>query len=493
MQLSKSDYMSYLRHPAWLWIKKHAKTLLPPTDPSLQAMFDTGHAFEQYAEALYPGGVTLGFSDYDEYQTLPERTTQALSGGVHTIFQGRFEYQQLTFICDIVHVVAGKQIDLIEIKSSTGVKPDHITDLAFQLVVLEKCGYEVREVYVIHVNNQYERRGAIDPHGITTKTNVTEQVVAQRDYTLVKIDEALQVMALSECPDLSPLLAGPGAFKDWLDVYKHLKSPEPGSIYDLCRLDAATLQRLHDSNIVLLKDIPANFSLKTKQRLQVEAYKQGMPTIQAKEIKQYLNTFTYPLYFFDYETLASLAPYFDGLRPYQQLPFQYSLHILDAPGAELRHEEFLHVDSTNPAEPLSQALASHIGETGTVIAWNMSFEKSCNTMLGTLVPEYAEFYERLNDRIVDLIIPFKNDWYVDANFQGKSSIKNVLPVLVPHLSYKALGIQEGGSAQRLYMEAVLDGKHGAEKQQILDDLLEYCKLDTLAMVEIYNKLLELEI
>ena len=222
IQLSKSDYTTYLKHPAWLWIKKHAKTILPPIDPATQAIFDTGHEFEQYAEALFPGGVTLGFNDFDEYLSLPERTTQALDEGMHTIFQGRFEHEQLTFICDVIQVVEGKEVDLIEIKSSTSAKPEHIVDLAFQMVVLEKCGYTVREISVIHVNNQYVRSGAIDPKSITAKTDVTESVKAARDFTLQKIDEALQVMALTECPDVSPLSADSKSFGEWLDIYKHM-------------------------------------------------------------------------------------------------------------------------------------------------------------------------------------------------------------------------------------------------------------------------------
>lgn len=492
MALSKSDYLLFLKHPAWLWMKKHAKTLLPPIDPATQAIFDTGHEFEQYAEALFPGGVTLGFNDYDEYLTLPERTTQALDEGVLTIFQGRFEHDQLTFICDVIQVVEGKEVDLIEIKSSTSAKPEHIIDLAFQMVVLEKCGYSIRNISVIHVNNQYVRNGAIDAKSITTKTDVTESVKAVRDFTLQKIDEALQVMALSECPDASPLYADSKSFVEWLSIYKHLKNPKPGSIFDLCQMDAKTLQNLQANNITLIKDIPADFVLKPKQRLQVEALHQGHPTVHADKINEFLNSFTYPLYFFDYETLGSLVPYFDGLKPYQQLPFQYSLHILESPDAELRHEEFLHRDSSNPAEPLTQALISQIGDTGTVITWNMGFEKGCNSLLGELVPEHAEFYAKLNDRIVDLMTPFSSNWYVDADFCGSASIKNVLPVLVPELSHKLLDISDGSTAQRLWMEAVLDGKRPEEKDKILSDLLDYCKLDTLAMVEIYNKLKEVK-
>lgn len=491
MQLSKSDYTTYLKHPAWLWIKKHAKTILPPIDPATEAIFETGHEFEQYAEALFPGGVTLGFSDYDEYLSLPERTTQALDEGVLTIFQGRFEHDQLTFICDVIQVVGNKEVDLIEIKSSTSAKPEHIVDLAFQMVVLEKCGYEIRNISVIHVNNQYVRNGEINAKEITAKTDVTESVKAARDFTLQKIDEALQVMALSECPDVSPLSADSKSFGEWLEIYKHLKSPKPGSIFDLCQMDAKTLQNLQTNNITLIKDIPADFVLKPKQRLQVEALRQGHPTIQADKIKEFLATFTYPLYFFDYETLGSLVPYFDGLKPYQQLPFQYSLHILDGPDAELRHMEFLHRDSANPAELLTKSLISHIGDTGTVVTWNMGFEKSCNSLLGTLLPEHADFYDKLNSQIVDLMTPFSKNWYVDADFCGSASIKKVLPVLIPELSHKLLDISDGSTAQRLWMEAVLDGKRPDEKDKILGDLIEYCKLDTLAMVEIFNVLRKL--
>lgn len=154
----------------------------------------------------------------------------------------------------------------------------------------------------------------------------------------------------------------------------------------------------------------------------------------------------------------------------------------------MKHISYLHKDDSNPAEALSQSLKQHIGTKGSVITWNMSFEKSCNTLLGTLLPHYRDFFEEVNSRVVDLMLPFSNGWYVDKNFLGSASIKKVLPVLVPELSYAALGIHEGAAAQRLWMEAVLYGKRDGEKEQILVDLFEYCGLDTLAMVEIYRYL-----
>ena len=488
MQISKSEYMMFLKHPAWLWLKKHDKTKLPPVDDNTQAIFDAGNLFETYAEQLFPGGVKVGFDGYNEYLSLPDRTQKAISEGAETIFQGRFEHGKLTFICDVIAFVGDNEVDLYEIKSSTKAKPEHEFDLAFQMVVLEKCGYTVRNISVVHVNNQFVRNGVVDAKELTGITDVTETVKAKRELTLDYIESALKVAESSKIPNISPALARLGSFSDWLEIYRGLKNVEPESIYDLCVVGAKRTGELESQGITRIVDIPDDFPLSIKQQLQVQATKQDKVILDKDKIKEYLEGLIYPLYFFDYETMMSIVPYFDGVRPYQQVPFQYSLHILDSPKAKPRHVEYLHRDNTNPAGPLSKILKSQIGEEGSVVTWNMSFEKSCNTLLGSLVPEYSEFYENLNKRIVDLMLPFSNGWYVDKGFHGSASIKNVLPVLVPELSYKALGIQEGGSAQRLWMEAVLDGKRGNEKDKILSDLVEYCKLDTLAMVEIYKKL-----
>jgi len=480
--------MLSLRHPAWLWLKKHDPKQLPAVDEGLQAIFDTGHEFEQYAEEQFPGGVTLGFSDYDEYRTLPERTSRALKEGAQTIFQGRFEYEGLTFICDIVQIVEPGVIDLYEIKSSTSAKLDHEYDLAFQTYVLEKLGFSVRNIAVIHVNNQYIRSGAIEAEKLTSTTNITEAVRAKMAETEVNISKAREIVVLEDCPDMSPQLTGLGAFKEWLEIYKAVNPQPEGSIYELGGLNAKALDTFEAHGISSIEAIPSDLSINASIDKQMRAYRNKGPTIDKLRIKQYLDSLEFPLYFFDYETLASLVPYFDGMKPYAQYPFQYSLHILDSPDGELRHEEYLHTENSNPAESIVKAMKSHFGPTGSVIAWNMGFEKSCNDTLAQFVPEAADFLADINNRMVDLMVPFSSSAYIDFRFKGSASIKNVLPVLVPELSYKALDIQEGGSAQRIWMQTVLDGKNTEQKEKILKDLLEYCKLDTLAMVEIWKVL-----
>jgi hypothetical protein len=488
MYLSKSDYMLSLKHLAWLWLKKHDKDKLPEVDAATQAIFDTGHEFEQYAEAFFPGSVTLGFSDYDEYRTLPERTKRALDDGVPTIFQGRFEYEDLTFICDVVQVVEPGVVDLYEIKSSTSAKLDHEYDLAFQTYVLEKLGFSVRKIAVMHVNNQYVRNGDIDASKLVATTDITDNVRAKAAETEENIKKAREIVAKKECPDMSPQLAGLGAFKDWLEVYKAVSPRPAGSIYELGGLNVKALDIFESRGITTIDAIPNDLPINKSIDKQLRAYRNNGPIVDKLRIRQFLDGLVYPLYFFDYETLSSLVPYFDGMRPYGQYPFQYSLHILDSPDAQLRHEEYLHTEPTDPAENIVRSLQSHFGPTGSVIAWNMGFEKSCNDTLAQFVPDATEFLADINDRMVDLMMPFSSGAYIDHRFKGSASIKNVLPVLVPELSYKELSIQEGAAAQRLWMQAVLDGKLDEQKQKILDDLIEYCKLDTLAMVKIYEKL-----
>lgn len=452
MQLSKSDYLLFLKHPAWLWLKKHDKEKLPPIDEGTQAMFDAGHKFEAYAEAIFENGVTLGFNDFSEYNNLTERTRQALADGATTIFQSRFVWGEYNCLPDIIDVVGENEVDLYEIKSSTKVKEEHLYDLAFQRAVIEGNGLKIRKIFVIYVNNEYVRHGDIVPTELTKMDDVTLAVHNLAAFTESNMPLALETMKSDTMPDPNPIfLSKMGDKKEWQAIYD--------SITGAAKPD----------------------------------YSDAHPTYQKHEIDVFLNELEYPLYFLDYETMAAVVPYFDGHRPYQQVPSQYSLHILDSPDAELRQKEYLHRENTDPSLPITQHLVEDIGNKGSIITWNAGFEKSCNVTLGKLNPEFADAMEAINERIVDLMIPFKpkNGWYSDPRFEGSASIKYVLPVVVPSLSYKELDIQNGGSAQSLWMQAVLDESRD-DKEKILDDLIKYCGLDTLAMVEIYNVLRNLK-
>lgn len=445
-QISKSDYIYSLKHPAWLWLKKHDPSKIPPVSDSLQAIFNQGHEFEKYAEVQFVGGVKIKF---DPYNTMARRTKDVIASGAEVVFQPKFGYKDFTCISDIVKFVGDNTVDLYEIKSSTGVRKDHLYDLAFQAMLLRQNGYEVRNIFVIHVDNTYVRHGEIEPAKLTKTVDVTREVAELADFTVENTKIASKIVASKTMPDPSYENLGIlGTKSDWKPIYENL------------------------------------FPSVT------EALPSGKPEINHDEIKQFLSSFKYPLYFLDYETMMSLVPRFDGQSPYQQIPMQYSLHILHSPDAQLEHKEFLHTNKTNPACLLSTQLIKDIGSEGSVVTWNMFFEKSCNTLLGKFCPEISEAMQAINERVVDLMIPFKSKWYNDPRFEGSASIKNVLPVICPELSYQDLVINKGEQAQTIWMNTVIDGKNSEIREQVFADLRKYCALDTYAMVAIWQTLKE---
>lgn len=459
---------------------------MPPITANQQAIFDDGNLFETIVEQKFTGLTRLGFENYDEYKSLTARTKKLLDAGDKLISQARFEANQLTCICDIVEQVGERELELYEIKGSTRVKPEHIDDLAFQTTVLMGAGYKVSKISVIFCNNRYVRNGEVDPNKICVTQDVTALVAARISQTRREIKKALQVAAQAEMPNPSPARARLGSFKEWRDIYLKLRpQAEPYNIYTLCRSNEHVIAELEHRGISRLVDIPEDVELKPAQRWQVDATKSDEPIVDGEKIDKFLGGLAYPLYFLDYETLGSVVPPFDGLRPYQQMPFQYSLHVIDNPGGELRHREYLHSSGDNPSRPLLEQLKEDIGEQGTVLTWNEGFEKSCNTLLGQQCPEFASFTNQLNDRIKDLMLPFFKGWYIDAGFYGSASIKNVLPVLVPELNHKDMEISEGMTAQRLWMQTILGGAEDG-KEELLKNLRAYCELDTLAMVKIYE-------
>jgi hypothetical protein len=495
MTLSKSDYMLFLRHPAWLWLKKFEKSKLPPIDDNTQAIFDAGHEFESYAEKLFPNSVRLGFDNYQEYQSLPQRTKTALDEGASTIFQGRFEIDEITCTVDVLNRVEGNTFDLIEIKSSTKAKPEHEYDLAFQAVVLEKFGVKIRNIAIIHVNKEYVRNGDIEPGKITIRTDVTGAIRALIEITKEEIEKAFTVLSNETMPDVSPRyvnqigIPGINWFEDWLEIYKNLNpNLDPYSIYFLSYPKAEQIGQLEDEKIRKIGDIPEEKSLRPKQLAQIQTTRDDKRIIERERIKEFLNSFEYPLYFFDYETFSSVIPKFDDCQPYSDYPFQYSLHILDSPKAKMKHEEYLHQESSNPMPQLIEKLEADIGNSGTILTWNMNYEKGCNDRMAGFYPKYKEFFESLNQRINDLMIPFSQMWFVDKDFFGTAKLKNVLPVLATELSYQELDVSDGLLARRIWMQTVLERKNQDQKEKILSDLSKYCTLDTYAMVRILEEL-----
>jgi len=309
MSLSKSDYMLFLKHPAWLWLKKYAKGKLPPIDENAQSMFDTGHEFEAYAEKLLPNPVRLGFNNFDEYASLPLKTKKEIDKGTPIILQGRLEAGGITCIFDVLNHIDGNVFDLIEIKSSTKAKPEHEYDLAFQTLVLQKAGLQVRSISVMHVNNTYVRNGDLEIDKLVATTDVTDTVRNLLSITEEKIQKAFNIFSQRTLPDLSPRyvnqlgIKNDSWFKNWMEIYEFINPDlDPYCIYFLSCPSPEQIGKLEDAGIKTIADIPNELALRPKQAMQIKTTREDKQVVEIDKIRQFLDTFEYPLYFFDYET-----------------------------------------------------------------------------------------------------------------------------------------------------------------------------------------------
>jgi hypothetical protein len=347
----------------------------------------------------------------------------------------------------------------------------------------------VRRTGVVHVNRDYVRHGTIDVGQLSKIVDVTDDVSKRKVATLDEIPQALAIMEQSTMPDLSPRHVASGDMDEWMEIYAAINGkPDRYSIYNLAGIKPEQIAMFEDAGISTIDKIPDAADLTERQARQVAVTKSGQRILKRDKIRCFLDQLRYPLYFLDYETFSSVMPPFEGLRPYQQVPFQYSLHIITEPGALSVHREYLHTDRSNPVLSLVSNLRKDIGDEGSIVVWYAPFEKGRNRELADMLPEHASFFGSLNDRIVDLIIPFQSGWFVDKDFLGSASIKKVLPVLAPELAYDGLAISNGEAAQTAWMDLFMRGATLPARETVLDNLRLYCMLDTLAMVRIYEEL-----
>ena len=490
--LSKSDYMLYLKHPAWLWIKKNRRELIPPIDDNLQDRFDQGHEFEKYVEPLFDPLVCLGFDDFSAYQSLPNETSKAWEHGAVNVAQGRYVYGQATCIVDLLCKQENGSYKLIEIKSSTSQKPEHIFDLAFQKVVLDGAGFHVDKCELAVVNKEYIRKGELEPKKLVSFIDVTDQVFSKVRNTKIRIGDALATINSPQMPDPKPEDARLGSFSEWMKIREKIAPPlEEGSIYNLPSMSADKSAKLIKEGVTNIRDISDHSVLSKTAQKYLRARDIGHRSVDKERLKQFIGQIQYPLHFLDYETSQNLLPVWNNTKPYQQVTFQYSLHIQHEPAGKLEHHEYLHRDVSNPIPFLLEKLTKQMQPSGSVLVWYENFEKSRNAEMIVTYEKHKQFLEDLNSRIIDLMIPFSEEMVIDPGFIGSASIKAVLPVFNPSLSYKDLNIQEGGSASRLWKQAVFNINDLSEKNKIFNDLMKYCERDTYAMVEIYDQLQKL--
>ena len=367
---------------------------------------------------------------------------------------------------------------------------DHISDLAFQAIVLEHAGVKVGRTFIVHLDKEYVRSGALDVEAMFVKDDSSQQVAERRAQISGLMEGARAYLNREDEPS-------GGCDCHYLGRSRHCTTfafshPEVPSyaVHDIVRIGSSTkkLADLVEHRIFALDDVPHDFELGEAQANQVRVHKSRKPEVAHDRVEAALAEYAYPLYFFDYETFAPATPAFDGFSPYQRIPFQFSLHILREPGGALEHVEYLHEVLSDPSVQVGELLSEHIAPGEAVVVWHAPFERGVNADIAERMPLFASAIERINGQLRDLEKIFTEQHYVHPGFRGRTSIKNVLPVLCPELSYGGLTIKEGATASNEWWRMVGPTTDVAEKSTIAKALREYCALDTFAMYAIWSVL-----
>ncbi len=484
--LSKSDFLKYQTCPAYLWAWKNKRDIVPEEmTEDVERRIEQGIEVEDYARKLFPDGVLVN----DRLEAAKAKTEELVAAGTKTIFQATvITGDRLLAMADVIQK-NGDGWDIFEVKSTTEIKKEHLMDSTFQLVAFEAAGYKINSVNLIHLNKEYRRHGKVNPKHLFENEEVTEKLRELKPDVEAMTKDAAAYIHREEEPKTCSCRHKTKS--NHCPTFNYYNSDVPEySIYNLTRISEKKVNGLVDMEVFHLADIPEDFELTEKQQNQVTAHKVGEALVDKDRIREELGKLKFPLYFLDYETCSTAVPIFDGTWPYQQVCFQYSLHIQEEPSAELIHKEYLaQKKDGHPIPGLLAQMKTDIGSVGSVIVWNKGFEMGRNREMAKDYPEYSDFLLGVNERVYDLMEIFSTQLHVHPDFRGSVSIKYVLPVLAPDLSYKNLeGIQNGGIATLRWYESVAKPMAESKRQTIYDNLLKYCELDTFAMYRIYEYL-----
>ena len=483
-KLSKSRYLASSQCHKRLYWQVHAPGLAAKPDAATEVIMEQGHQVGLLARQLFPGGVEVR-SEGGLDQAI--RTTRELIANreVPAIFEGVFEHDGVLVRVDVLHRRADGRLRLVEVKSSTSVKEEHLDDVGIQSRVVSRCGVDLASVCLAHINRNYVFDGrSIDVRRFFKIRNLTRRVQRLQSKLTFQLRAAFTVLSMPKAPDIAP--------------GKHCMSPVTCEFFDRCnpplpvdhigylpRLHASAEEELEEMGVESIGDVPDDFELTEIQRRAARCVQTGEPWFNP-ELGKAVDSLRYPLYFADFESVNPAVPRFPGMRPYDQLPFQWSVHVQREAGAAPEHHEFLATDASDPRREYITSLCAALGKTGTIVVYS-AFESQRLSELAAWLPEFSGLIEKIQRRLWDLLPVIRNHVYHPA-FAGSYSLKAVLPALVPEMSYDGMVIANGQDAGMAWESLVRGSLDQVEPDRIKKALLDYCGQDTLALVKLVTKL-----
>lgn len=487
MNLSKSKYCQGIQCKKIIWLNKYKPEV--KEEINNESVLENGTRVGEIAKCLFGDYIDIEFNK--DLSRMIKDTNKAINENKNAIItEASFNYNNNFCSVDIL-IKKDNDYEIYEVKSSTEVKDIYLDDSAYQYYVLSNLGYNITKVSIVYINSNYIRYGCLDLDELFDIEDITNTAISKQPEIKKNIESINEYMQYEQeqAQDIGIHCYEPYPCPFFKYCTKHL--PEK-NVFNIRRMKTQTKLKLYKNNIYSYEDLlNEDINDKYKQQIEFELYDKE-PVINKEPIKEFLNNLTYPLYFLDFETYQQSIPQYDGISPYMQIPFQYSLHYLENENGNLLHKEFLAEPNIDPRRSLAERLVNDIPKNTCVLAYNMMFEKNVIKNLANLYPDLSFHLMNIYYNMQDLMVVFQKRDYYTKEMYGSYSIKYVLPALFqndPELDYHNLElIHNGGEASNSY--AILGKLPKEEQQKVKESLLKYCKLDTYAMVKIWQKLKE---
>ena len=496
MKLSKSKYTRFCQCPKMLWLDKY-KPELAVVDEALQKRFEEGNEVGDLAMGLFGDYVEVTALHSDGSLNIPAmlaKTKSLLSVGADNICEASFQAKNCFCAVDILHRERGGYA-IYEVKSSTHISEVYLWDVAYQKWLLEQCGVCVTGAYIVYIDDSYVKCGDVDIHKLFKTESVLDAIAPF--YSMVESNIARAQEYTKQIKEPEMPLGGHCVYPYDCAYRKHCSGNVPvPSVFDLYRMPFKTACEYFNRGIATFEDcIKSGINLSDRQLTQIKNAQLCSTYVDKAGVRQFLNGLWYPLYFLDFETYQVCVPLYDGTRPFQQVPFQYSLHYITGANGDLHHKEFLADEHKDCRRELAERLCGDIPSGACVLAYNMSFECTRIKELAETFPDLADKLMHIRGNIRDLLDVFQGGYVYNRAMGGSFSIKSVLPAMFPddpNLDYHNLSdVHNGTEAMGTYLK--LRKTSGEERERLRQSLLDYCKLDTLAMVMLWQKLKELSL
>ncbi len=477
--ISKSEYLTGLYCPKALWLQRNRKDLLGEPDIGSQYRFDVGKDIgEKIKEYLGPGFESK-LKHYD-IEKAAEETFEKIEKGCKLIYEGTAIHSRSKAYAraDVLIGDEDDQWELIEVKSSTGKKPYHIDDLSFQYMVFKNNGLNIKSISVMHLNKTYALEKNIKNISLFKKSDVTKEVTERQIQT-----EDMSQRIINKCFSKEAPIVEFGLPCKHCEFFEHCWKNIPRyNIYNV--FNSSKADRVYKKNQsakiedISLEDLPSG-----KKRVDVNSYLLGKTYTDKVSIRKFVNGLEFPLFFLDFETFSPAIPLFEKANPYNHIPFQFSLHIQRKEVGQLLHNEFLHKERSDPRRNFAETLLKYTESKGSILVYNKNFEMNIIKSLGNIFPDLKSDLLYLNTRMIDLLLPFRSRWLYSPKQEGSSSLKKVLPAFTDQ-GYSDLNISDGLEASIKYEKFFNNLLDENEIEEFWKNVLEYCRYDTTAMVDV---------